>query len=1286
MARRTRLRLLVALALLGCGLLLTLRLPTVSARGLERALTAFFHRETTVREVRWHAWPLEVEVLDIRVAGARPGAPPFLAVARVVAAPALQPLWQRRLVLSRMRVERPRLSVHAYPEGGDDIPDFGDGSVSGRELRVRRLVIENGEVELDHRRVPLMLDLPDFRGRLNAGAAGALAGDLAFGPGQVRFGDNPPLELATAMELRLEGRQLSVAGGRLQAKRIDLTYEGELRLGARPTGEFEVKGAVDLEQLDTHVMKTGFGIRGLSRFDGRAWIEGSKLRLAGALTGEEGQFDGVAIPRYAGQVAWDDTGVHLRQLSLEALSGRGTFDVDVPPGSGSARLKAKLADADLEGALRWVFGLGPLEVGSAATGDVALSWPRGRFRELSGQIALDLQAKNDGRTPLLGRFEWSAEKGVQRVVHAELNTPESAVRLAGRIERDLATDLGLDAQTRDIATADALLLRLRRALGTPQPQRSGLSGRGEFHGRWKGSLREPVFEGRFEGEDVQYMGVNWGRAQFTGSVLSDELRLSALELRRGGAQARIEGRAGTGLLGTEDALELRASLAGWPAEDFVRALGWRVELSGPLQGDVHLTGRRSAPLGELRLASRAGRYYGVPFEDLELRALLRQGRTEVPAGQARIGSGRLSFRGSLSDDGLYDGSAEAEGVEAAELLKGIGPRWPLAGRLSGRMTLQGPLDRPRLRGELTSQRLFFGDEGLGAVRAVLTGRGDGRIALDGSCRSARVDLAVSGSVAASADAAAELRVELKDTSVDPFLRVVYPALPSVATIVASGIADLTGPLRAPDKIQGTLQVSELQLGLPDYPVRNVEPLRFRLEKNTLRVEELRLAGEGTDLRIAGAAGTTAHAPLELSIEGAADLRALSVVTRRLRGRGAARLEMKVKGEVATPQVDGELRLSGAGLRLRGFPAGLDALQGTVRFSETEAELRDVTGSLGGGTVELSGNAGYAQGRLSAVDIKLEGRRVTLPYPDGLRSVLDLDLRLFGDAARQWLSGVIDVRHAVWTRRYDLATELLAASNPRLEPDSLGGALRFDVKVRAPGTLELENNLASLRASAELDITGSAGQPAVLGRAEIERGRVYFQGNTYTIRRGTIDFLNPRRIDPSFNIEAEANVRSYRVTLNVNGTLQRVYPTLTSDPPLSTIQIVNLLAGADDSQLGSFTLSQAEQQRLAGLGAATVAVGGLSEVVGLERQAQKIGLSRFSIDPALVRGEYTNATARLTVGKRVTPDLNVLYSIDLKTGKDQLISAEYSLSDRFSVLLTSSEQGGLGVDVRVRQLR
>jgi translocation and assembly module TamB len=205
-----------------------------------------------------------------------------------------------------------------------------------------------------------------------------------------------------------------------------------------------------------------------------------------------------------------------------------------------------------------------------------------------------------------------------------------------------------------------------------------------------------------------------------------------------------------------------------------------------------------------------------------------------------------------------------------------------------------------------------------------------------------------------------------------------------------------------------------------------------------------------------------------------------------------------------------------------------------------------------------------------------------------------------------------------------------------------------------------------------------------GRAEVDRGRVYFQGTTYVIRRGTIDFTNPQAIDPVFNIEAEARVRSYRVTLKVNGTLERVYPTLTSDPPLSAVQILNLLAGADESALASLQASQLDASRLAATGAATLAAGRISEEVGLERGAEKLlGLSRFSIDPSIVRGGISDPTARLTLGKRVGRDLAVLYSVDLRGTDERLLSVEYTLSDRLSILLTQAEPGGVGLDVRLR---
>ena len=218
-----------------------------------------------------------------------------------------------------------------------------------------------------------------------------------------------------------------------------------------------------------------------------------------------------------------------------------------------------------------------------------------------------------------------------------------------------------------------------------------------------------------------------------------------------------------------------------------------------------------------------------------------------------------------------------------------------------------------------------------------------------------------------------------------------------------------------------------------------------------------------------------------------------------------------------------------------------------------------------------------------------------------------------------------------------------------------------------------------------------------GRAEIERGRLYFQGNTYVIQRGTIDFMNPQRLDPLFDIEAETRIRSYRVTLRVNGTLERVNPTLTSDPPLSSLQILALLAGQDESEVASLTQTQARETRRGSPAPAPRRSprAGISESMGLEREAERLfGLNRFSIDPSLLRGAGTTPTARLTVGKRLTPDLNVLYSLDLRGTEERMLAVEYTLTDRFSLLLTRTDPGtgktgaekGWAFDVRIRQSR
>jgi hypothetical protein len=1290
MKRPLRIRLLL-LALGGVSALafVVVGLPVLTARGLEKALGGLFKRPVSVGSVSVIGLvPLQIEIRKVRVGGATPESPPFLELERAVLVPLGPPLG-RTIVLARLRLESPRIRIHAPPGGGDDIPKMGGGQGGGQgaiQLRIRRLVVTDGEFLLDHRRVPMALDLPDFGGRLAGRPGGGFEGHLAFGPGSLRFGEYETFGVGTEFDMRIEKRVLTVANGHVRAPQTDLVYEGELRFRRRIEGEFDLSGPVDLALLDRHVFGTGFNLKGDARWDGRLTVDGSRLRLKGTMQGTRGEFDGQTVPRFKGQLSYDEYGVRLYELDLDAFSGSGVLNLDLPPGPSIARLDGIVRGVDAEATWRWIFDLGVTGLGATADGSFEMHWPKGRFKDrLSGRVDAEFTPRADGRTPLQGRLRWRAADGVQFIDHADLRAPTTSAVLAGRVEVDERTNLSIEGDSTDIADTDDLLLRFRRALGTTDAQRAGFSGTGRFVGRWTGTLKEPVFSGQFSGDSIGYLGVVWGHADWSGTTTVNDVRSAPLILRRGTGEMRVEGWTQIGYYGQLDGLDVRGQARGWPAEDLIRALGWDLDVQGPLSGEVRITGRRSAPRGEGRV-DVSGRYYGIPFSELRAVSRFQGTQTTVKDASVHVGGGQIRFSGSLTDDGFYDGAATVDGVDVGAVLPALAPDVSWGGRLSGEIRLLGPLDRPRVTAQLASPRIFLGDEGVGALEGQLWGAGDGLVTVAVACRSPRVELRLAGTVNADPRQPSQLRVTAHETSLDPFLRALAPKLPAAVRLVSSGELTLQGPLASPKDVRVDVGLETLRVLFPEYVLTNPGPIRFDIAGGVLRMRDALLTGDGSDLTLTGSADLLGAGPLALEARGAADLRALSALTGRLRGRGSVRLTMDVAGTRREPRVAGAVDLEGASLRLRGFPQGVEAARGRVRFSESAAEIETLSGTVGGGSLEISGRASYGKSPPSA-DVQMVGRRLALRYPEGLRSVVDADLRLFGDEARQWLSGSVDVRQAHYTRRYDLATELLAAAPARATAAGLGEGVRLDIRVRAPGTIQIDNNLTTLWARAEMTLQGTAEAPVATGRAEIDRGRIYFQGNTYTIRRGVIDFVNPRRTDPLFDIEAETTVRAYRVTLKVSGTLDRVYPTLTSDPPLSAVQILTLLAGGDQSAVASLTRSQADQAKLAAAGAATLAAGRLSEEVGLERQAERLfGLNRFSIDPSLVRGEVTNPTARLSVGKRLTSDLNVLYSVDLRGTEERILVVEYTFSDRLSVLAIFEDPGGAGFDLKIRRAR
>src|SRR5262249_51659263 len=144
-------------------------------------------------------------------------------------------------------------------------------------------------------------------------------------------------------------------------------------------------------------------------------------------------------------------------------------------------------------------------------------------------------------------------------------------------------------------------------------------------------------------------------AEWAGALDAREVRPRSLVLRRPGGELWIDGTVQTGDFGKDDAVDARVRIVNWPAADLVKALAWEVDVDGLVSGEAARSGRRSDPHGTAHLTSPSGRYYGVPYEAVEVRSELRGRVTEVKEGRARVGGGAVEFAGTVTDDGIYDG-------------------------------------------------------------------------------------------------------------------------------------------------------------------------------------------------------------------------------------------------------------------------------------------------------------------------------------------------------------------------------------------------------------------------------------------------------------------------------------------------------------------------------------------------------------------------------------------------------------------------------------------------------
>lgn len=1000
-----------------------------------------------------------------------------------------------------------------------------------------------------------------------------------------------------------------------------------------------------------------------------------------------------------------------------------------------ARFDAKYQNVDLARYTDFLETSG-LPLAGRASGRNLLEWPIGRFSAgLTGEGTVDVTPPPDtalqaaqlpdtaaaaaeargldvgpfnrrlsvGYVPIGGQIAYRFTPERIDFGQSWLATPSTYVSFSGRTAWLDDARIPFHVTSADWQDSDRLMAAILTALNSPATA-VPVGGYGTFDGVMLESFRRPRIEGEFAGSHLSAWNVVWGEARARVAIENSYAHVTDAVIARDGSAIRVDGRFSLGYPRRDggDEIDARVFMQRRPLSDLRTAFElYDYPVDGFVSGEFRLAGFYEGPAGFGRLQIDEGVAYDEPFEQATAGLRFEGTGVRLDGITIRKSTGTATGAAWIGWDGTYSFNADGRRMPVESLKNFAFARAPLSGLMQFTASGNGTFESPRYDVKFRVEDLYAGEEGIGQVTGRLGIRGD-LMALEIEAASPRLVVSGSGQIELTDEMDAEMTFRFSDTSLDPYVRTFVPKLSPFTTAVASGTIRVAGELYVPEHLLIDVTVEQLDAELFDYRVRNDGPVRLAFDQQTIRATHVRLTGEGTELDLAGQIDLREER-VALRATGDANLGLLQGFFRDVRGSGTAELRAEVRGSLRDPVFSGNASITNGRIRHFSLPHSLDAINGCLWFDALGVRMgcpdgRELTARLGGGTVRFGGRigfSGYTPGELSLTAV---GEGMRLRYPEGFRSVVDADLALRGPVAGPLLTGTVTVRSGEYTRRFDAGGGVFGfggtsgAGAPALARAE-GFPLRLDVRVVAPSSLRVDNNMADIVSSADLTLRGTYDRPLLFGRADIERGWVTFEGNRYQVTRGSILFENPARIEPYFDFEAETRVRvpgqTFIVTLGVSGTADRINFNTSSEPPLPPVEVLSLLLG-ETTELGNAELralrrgQQTEQELFTAAGARLLTTQ-LSDPVG--RVGEQLGLDTVQITPLV--GELStlaafNPAARVTFGKRISSRVYVTFSQAVGAGRqEQIILVEYDQSDRLGWILSRNEDGTFALDFRVR---
>lgn len=1244
-----------------------------------------------------------VDLYDVVVAGASPyPTPPLLTVDHMFASVQITSLLRQTWYLKDIRVDHPVVRVFVDRHGTDNLPQTKSSSSQSNtnifDLGVRHAVLNNGEVYYNNRKSVLNADLHDlsFQAAFDP-AQQSYSGSLGYRDGHLQMGAYNPMPhdfqakfLATRQAFTLQRAVLSSGHSQFN---LDATVEDYANPHVRATYD----ASIDTGEF-RHITKNPTLPAGVIRLAGKVDYAArpnvpmmAALVLNGDLSSRALRVD---TPSFRGNISnigarytVANGNLDVRDLRANLLGGSLTGTLNVRGITGNAPQSA------LHAALRGV-SLADLKsmMASPSLKQVAISggvnatadatWGK-TFDNLVARADANLNARlasanGAAGVPMTGTIHarYSARAKQITLAQSYLRTPQTSLTLDGTVSDRSALQVHLQSQNLHELETVANMFQ-PPAAGQPA---LGLYGTASFNASVRGTTSSPEITGQLNAQNLKVRNTAW-RVLRTNVSLSP----SQASLKDGLLQPLDRGRitfnlsAGLRQWSFTDTSPVQVALnaSNINAGELAQAAGWQTPVSGTLAANIAVHGSESNPIGNGTVSLTNAKVSGEAIQSLNLKfngagdTVRTSLALRVPAGSAE-GAATIFPRKKE-----FQANLQAHGIRI-ELLQS-GKARNMTGILNLDASGQGSFDNPQLSANISAPQLKVADQAINElVLQANVANHVGTFALDS--QAINTSLRARGTVQLIGQYFANVTIDTQPIPLAPIVAAYAPAQAGNVTGQTELHATLRGPLKNKALLEAHAVIPTLRVNYKNtVQIGAVQPVHIDYANGVLDLQRTTIRGTDTNLELQGSVPVVDRGkPLSLLLQGNINLQIAQLFSPDVTSSGQLQFNINSFGKFANPDVQGQVRIVNATFATGSAPLGIQNGNGVLTLTKDRLDITQFQGTVGGGTVTASGGVIYRP--QMRFDVALTGREVRMLYPDGVRETFGLNLTLAGTPENAILTGQVHLSDLSFTPDFDLMGMIGSFGGSTAPPPSQSFAdnLRLNVSVQSTSGVSLVSRELSLQAAANLRVQGTANEPVVLGRINLNGGDLIFQGNRYILQGGFIDFVNPYQTQPVLNVRVETTIQQYNIHMMFRGPVDHLQTSYTSDPSLPPPDIINLIAFGKTTEA-----SAANPSPPGALGAESLVASQVSSQV-TSRISKIAGISQLSVDPVLQGSNQQNPGARITVQQRVTGNIFVTFSTDVTSTQNQIIELQYKVSPRFSVSGTRDQNGGFGFDTRIKK--